>query len=180
MTYIEFFTKTSIENICSCLTEAPDRVIFIGDSSKAMKRCIRNFQKIFSKRGVNIEFLFKTVSKWNLSQMEQVLEEIIATYEDCVFGITGGDEIALFALGMVYERNRDKQIQIHRMGIRNNKIYDCDKDGNTIYEAVPQLSVEENIIIYGGDVAYGDIDEENTYRWNLTKQFCDFYDLLRN
>ena len=44
MTYVEFFTKTSIENICACLTDVPDRVILIGDNSKAMySKLAKNF-----------------------------------------------------------------------------------------------------------------------------------------
>ena len=43
--------------------------------------------------------------------------------------------------------------------------------GKTIFEHTPQLSVEENIRIYGGDVVYGSIDENNTYKWDLNLDF---------
>lgn len=171
MTYVEFYDKTSIENICSILTDIPERVVFVGEHKNKMEKSIRYYKKVFSKRGHEIEFLSKAVSKWDLEQVVQVLTEILNLYEDCVFGITGGDEIALLALGIIYERNREKKIQIHRVGIRNNRIYDCDKDGNTIYKKIPSLSIEENIRIYGGDIAYGTITEENTYLWNVTAEF---------
>ena len=45
MTYVEFFDRTSIENICACLTDAPERVIFLGDNAKLMKRYIENYKK---------------------------------------------------------------------------------------------------------------------------------------
>ena len=38
MTYVEFFDKIASENISACLTCAPDRVIYIGDNSKLMKK----------------------------------------------------------------------------------------------------------------------------------------------
>ena len=63
MTYIEFFDKTAAKNICACLTYVPDRVIYIGDNSALMKRHIANYKKVFSDRGHNIEFIFKTASK---------------------------------------------------------------------------------------------------------------------
>jgi len=172
MTYVELFDKTSIENICAILTNVPNRVVLVGNNKKKIERCIKHYKKVFSKRGYNIEFVSKAVSKWDIEQVVQVLTEILNTYEDCEFGVTGGDEIALVALGILYERNRDKNIQIHRIGINNNRIYDCDKDGNTIEKDIPSISVEENVRIYGGDVMYGDVTEEETYQWSLTPEFC--------
>ena len=171
MTYIEFFDKTAAENISACLTYTPERVIFIGDNLKVMKRHIARYEKVFSDRGENIEFLAKTVSKSNLDNAVEVISDIVDTYDDCVFDITGGEEILNLALGIVYAKNPDKNIQIHKINLRNNAVYDCDKDGSTIFEETPKLSVEENIRIYGGDILYGDINGDDTYKWELTPDF---------
>ena len=40
MTYIEFFDKNAVENISACLISTPDRVIFLGDNAKIMKKYI--------------------------------------------------------------------------------------------------------------------------------------------
>ncbi len=180
MTYIEFFDKTASENISTCLTHVPDRVIYIGDNSKLMRKHISNYKKVFEGRGQNIEFLFKTISKSNLDNAVEVLSEIVETYDDCVFDITGGEEILNLALGIVYSKYKDRVIQIHRFNLRNNTVYDCDKDGATIYRDVPKLSVEENIRIYGGDVLYGALNEENTYAWDLTDDFIKDVNLIWN
>ena len=171
MTYIEFFDKIASENICACLTYAPDRVVYIGDSAKIMKAHIANYEKIFSGRSQKIEFSYKTVDKSNLDRVVRLLTELVETYDDCVFDITGGEELLIFALGIVYAQHPDRNIQIHKLNLRNNTIYDCDKDGRTIYRETPTLSVEENIGIYGGKVVYGSLDEEKTYRWDLTEEF---------
>ena len=63
MTYIEFFDKNASKNVCACLTYAPDRVVYLGDNSKLMKRHIAAYQRVFAQRGKEIEFLYKTVSK---------------------------------------------------------------------------------------------------------------------
>lgn len=173
MTYIEFFDKTASENISACLTYIPDRVIYLGDNAKVMKKHITNYERVFSDRGYHIEFLFKTVSKSNLDNAVALLTELVETYEDCVIDITGGTEILLLALGIVYANHPDRNIQIHKFNLRNNAIYDCDKDGTTIYKETPTLSVEENVRIYGGDVVYGEIDDEKTYKWDLTPDFLD-------
>ncbi len=172
MTYIEFFDKTSAENICACLTYAPERVIYIGDNLKVMNRYKEHYARVFEERGERIEFLCKCVSKSNLEQAVKLLQSIVDTYNDCVFDITGGEEILLLALGIVYEKNPDKNIQIHRINLRNNAIYDCDKDGETIYCNTPTLSVEENVRIYGGDIVYGSVHEDKaTYLWDLNGEF---------
>lgn len=171
MTYIEFFDKTAAENISACLSCPPKRVIYIGDNSKLMKKHIANYEQVFSARGQKIEFLFKTVSNSNLDNAVALLTEIVETYRDCVFDITGGDEMLILALGIVYAKNPDKNMQIHKFNLRSNAVYDCDKDGKTIYKDAPALSVDENIRIYGGKVAYGTVDESKTYQWDLTPDF---------
>ena len=173
MTYIEFFDKTASENIAACLTYAPERVIYIGYGAKTMRKHIENYERVFRARGEQIDFLYKTVSKSNLDNAVSLLTEIVETYDDCVFDITGGEEILLLALGVVYAQHPNKNIQIHKINIRNNTVYDCDKDGTTIYQDTPTLSIEENIRIYGGDVVYGAIGEEKTYKWDLNADFVN-------
>lgn len=178
MTYVEFFDKPPSENICACLTGTPDRVIFLGDNRKQMLKNIENYSRIFEERGYNIEFLFKTVTKSNLDLAVSTISEIVETFEDCVFDITGGEEILLLALGIVCERYKDKNIQIHRINLRNGTVNDCDKDGNTIYKTPIALSVEENVRIFGGDVVCGEVDDEHTYKWDLTPDFLKDVELI--
>ncbi len=178
MTYVEFFDKPASENICACLTDIPDRVIYIGDDRKQMERHIANYEKIFSGRGYNIEFSYKSVSKSNLDFAIRVISEIVEANDDCVFDITGGEEILLLALGIVCERYKDKNIQLHRINLRHGTVHDCDKDGNTIYKTPLALSVEENVRLFGGEVVYGDVGGEDTYKWELTPDFLKDVELI--
>lgn len=180
MTYVEFFDKIASENISACLTYVPDRVVYIGDNSKLMKKHISNYSKVFAARGYSIEFIFKTVSKSNLDNAVELLSEIVETYDDCVFDITGGEEMLILALGIVCSKYPDRNIQIHKFNLRNNTVYDCDKDGVTVYQDTPTLSIEENIRIYGGEVVYGAVDEDKTYKWDLTPDFLDDINLIWN
>ncbi len=180
MTYVEFFDKTASENISSCLTFVPDRVVFIGDNSKMMKKHIANYEKVFAERGYNIEFLYRTVTKSNLDKIVQSVSHLVEKYDDCVFDITGGDEMLTFALGIVYSKYPDKNIQIHKFNLKNNTIVDCDKDGKTIYMETPTLSIDENIRIYGGEVSYGAINESKTYKWDMNPDFCNDIQLIWN
>ena len=180
MTYVEFFDKNASENICACLTYVPDRVIYIGNNPKLIKKHIANYKRVFSDRGNNIDFFYKNVSKSNLDNAVDIISQIVETYDDCVFDITGGEEILNLALGVVYAKYPHKNIQIHKFNLRNNTIYDCDKDGVTIYKDTPALSIEENVRIYGGDVAYGNTKVEKTYLWDLTDDFLNDINLIWN
>lgn len=173
MTYIEFFEKSATENVMTCLTHLPDRVILIGDNGTRIRSHMENYQKVFKARGYNVEIIPKTTSKSNLKRAVDMLTEIVTTYEDCVFDITGGEEILTVALGIVVEQNPQKNIQIHRFNLGNNNIQDCDMDGITVYRDQPKLSVEENIRIYGGDVIYGAVNENLTYQWDLNQEFLE-------
>ena len=181
MTYVEFFDKNSIENICACLCYAPNRVVLIGDNEALINRYIKYYEEIFSSRGNNIEFLCKTVSKNRLDCIVTLLTEIVDTYDDCVFDITGGCEMYNLALGIVCSKYSGRALNIHRINLSNNMVYDCDKDGNTISNEMSALSISENVKAYGGKVVYGDIeDEKATYLWALSDDFKKDIDLIWN
>lgn len=172
MTLIEFFEKDAIENICSSLTKAPDRVILIGDKLKLMQRHAENYKVILSSRGMDIEFICRAVNKNKMQTIIDALSMFVEQYDDCVFDLTGGEDLYLVAAGIVSERYKDKNIQMHRFNIRNNTIIDGDEDGKTILEnEAPTLSIEENIRIYGGDIVYDENREDTTFRWDMTPDF---------
>lgn len=179
MTYIEFFDNVATENISTCLTYHPQRVIYIGDNSGRMIAHVNNYKAVLEKRGITgIEFIFKTAQKSKFNNVVQTITEIVETYEDCVFDISGGDEIFILALGMVYGKYPDKNIQIHKFNLKSNKIYDCDNDNTDSCPASLELSVRENINIYGGDVVMGGVEEDKTYEWDLNDEFLKDFNAI--
>ena len=141
MTYIEFFDESALENISTCLTNKPDRVIYIGNDLTLMNKHIDNYKKVLSARNFDIEFISKTVPRSKLESAINVLSDIVEQYDDCVFDITGGDEMYTLALGIVYANHPNRGIQIHKMNLKNNSVYDCDRDGKTVFKETPVLSV---------------------------------------
>ena len=171
MTYIEFFDKTSVVNICACLTNVPERVVFIGGDLKPMQRQAERYQQIFANRGHNIEFICKSVNKNSLSCVVETLKDIVNTYDNIAVDLTGGEDLMLVAMGIIQERYKDKHIQLHRFNARNNTIFDCDADGCTIQKDSLSLTVEENIRAYGGDIVYVGEKENTTYLWDMNEEF---------
>lgn len=176
MTFIEFFDKTCVENICACLSQIPERVIFLGDKKKELESHAARYEKLFTERGQTVEFVCKSVNRNNLKSIVALLSDIVEKYSDCAFGLTGGDGLFLTAAGIVYERYKDKNIQLHRFNIHNNKIYDCDNDGNVLsVNENSNLTVRENVLIYGGDVVDGKsfdtaCESDIVDIWNICKR----------
>ncbi len=172
MTYIEFFDKEAVENICSSLIKAPERVILLGDKQKLMQKHAERYKAVLQARGADVEFVCLTVNKNDIQSIVNVLSETVEKYDDCVFDLTGGEELYLVATGIVFEKNKDRNIQMHRINVRNSTIIDGDRDGHTILsENGPELSVEENIRIHGGDIVYDDQRKGKTFRWDMSADF---------
>ena len=172
MTLVELFEKDAIENICSSITKSPDRVILLGDKIKWMQRYAERYKAILQARGVTVDFICLTVNKNRMQAIVDVLSSIAEEYDDCVFDLTGGEDLFLVAAGVVLEKYRDKNIQMHRLNIRNSTIIDVDEDGKTFLENdAPVLSIEETIRIYGGDIVYSGATGDKTYLWDMTCEF---------
>lgn len=88
--YIEFFEKDAIENVCSCLTKVPEKVIFIGSNQKLMMQHSARYEEVFARRGMNISFSWKNVNKNNLQNIIDVLSSVVEENDDCIFDLTGG------------------------------------------------------------------------------------------
>lgn len=172
MTYIEFFDTQAVENIGSCLISAPERVILIGYNKKVLQRHAQRYHDFFLKRGENIEFLFQSVNRNSLSDIVELLSDIVEEYEDCVFDLSGGEDLMLVAVGIVYHRYRDRGIQMHRLNLRSNMLYDCDCDGVVIpIKHLPVLSTEEIVSLWGGKVIYEDERAATTRCWDWGDEF---------
>ena len=186
MTYIEFYVNDAIENICACLAQIPDRVILIGDNNKRLERKKALYKKLFEARGHIIDYDCVSVNKYNLYDIIAKLAALIEKYDDCEFGLTGGEELYFVALGILFERYPQKKLQMHRFNIRNGTIYDCDNDGQVISVSngtTVALTVEENIEIYGGSISANSGISTPVHRWTwddeLSDDICTMWDICR-
>ena len=173
MTLIEFFEKDALENICTCLTVAPDRVYLIGGiNEKKMTAYAEKYKQVLDRRELYTEIICKAVSKNDLQDIVEKLSKIVEECDDCIFDLTGGEDLCLVAAGIVYEKYKDRGIQLHRFNVRNNTIVDADRDGDTVVGSfAPQLSIEENVRIYGGEIVYEEVKEGKTFDWRMDREF---------
>ena len=170
MTIVEFFDGVSIENMASCLAIKPDKIIFIGEN-KPMKKQQQAYLKFIESHGFKVDLEYETINKNSVEQIISVLTKIVEREENCAFDLTGGEDLVLVAMGVVFERYRNTgKIQLHRFNVRTGMIYDCDSDGELPDVEQPKLTVKENIMLYGGSmVSYN--GEKGTYDWNIDDDF---------
>ncbi len=81
-----------------------------------------------------MNFEHRSVNKNSMQEIITVLSGIVEMYEDCVFDLTGIEDVCHVATDIVYERYKDINIQMHHSNIRNNTFQDCDMDRKTILE----------------------------------------------
>ncbi len=178
MTYIEFFDKNSTENICACIARKPERVIFIGRDRKKMENAILRYNEILSKRGLKTELISKGISPNDLGRIVSMLEELTSKYENCVFDLTGGDELYLVASGIVFNKYPERKIELVRFNFHTGTVNDCDGNGEPEFKNMPTLSIEENVIAYGGRVIWGDDKFGMTHRWKITPELLSDIDIM--
>ena len=173
MIAVEFFDRAPIENAISFLTAVPDKIIYIGEQSN-MKKYESVYKEFLEKRHLKIGLNFRHIQKNNLNNIIEVLSDIVCTEQDCVFDLTGGEDLVLVAMGIVAQKHKDKNIQMQRFNINKGKIYDCDNDGNVRYMSTPRLTVEENIRLHGGGVLYATQQEpDKTFLWDFSEDFVN-------
>ena len=172
MTAVEFYDRTPIENVISSLTTVPDKIIFIGDG-KVMKKFESVYQTFLEARGLNIELAYRNIKKNDLNNIVEVLSDIVDTEEQCVFDLTGGEDLVLVAMGIVFQKYSDKNIQMQRFNIRNGVVTDCDNDGTILYSGIPEVTVEEHIRLHGGVVRYENENDDRTFHWDLSDDFIN-------
>ena len=170
MTVVEFFDGVSINNMVSCLAIKPEKIIFIGQK-KMMKKQEEAYRRFVNKYGINVTFEFRPININNLEKLIDLLIEIVETENECTFDLTGGEDTVLVAMGIVYERYRTtKKVQMHRFNINTGIASDFDNDGILPSVAMPQLSVEDNITLYGGSIVPYK-GNKGTFIWNIDESF---------
>ena len=178
MTIVEFYDKTAIENICGALLYRPARMILVGADRKKMERSIDRYCRVLRRAGINTELLYICTPRNNLQDIVEKLSAIVDCYkDDCVFDLTGGDDLYLVATGIVKERYGEG-VKCHRFNLLNNRIRDCDSDGEVLDARSFDISVEDSVAIYGGEIIIAADGARTTYPWDFNEDFLSDIDAM--
>lgn len=183
MIIAEFFSTTAIENMISALANRPEKVIFLGEYKK-MKRYDPVFRRFLDSVGNTVTQLeYRNIRIRDLTGIVETLEEVVRDYPGCHFDITGGEPMAVAAMGVICERHRGQGVELHQYNVRTGRVYDCDVNGRAVSEQLPNLTVEQSIILHGGSVVSSELRENGTYHWQMDDEFlediCTMWEICR-
>ena len=178
MTYVEFFSHTALDNVCSCLAQEPDKIIYIGRNKYRMKEFIQLCSPVFENE---IEFDYRVVDLVHLNSIVDTLADIVENEPECAFDLTGGPDLALVAMGIIAERYKDRPIQMHRFSIAGGNALDCDEDGVTLEPRKPaSLTVDQLLRLHGGALAKDWMTEVWTLDSRLNAAISVLWDQVKN
>ncbi len=198
MTLIEFYDKAPADNITAALALRPRRIVFLGQDRDKISAAMPQVRTILSQRGIKSALTMRIIQPGDLSGTLEALREVLSREDEFVFDITGGDDMALVALGLLFKLT-DKKVSVFQMDgtTRQGTLYRLPFSGGT-FEAVPYdgagadpvyLTVRENIQLHrgqvreemvGGNTAAGcafdtSVRENIRKMWDLCRTDCGYW-----
>ena len=170
MTYVHFFEDISIESVCACVAFPPKKLIVIGSNGNAIRRYARSVSAMLHRRGHLVDTEVRTVPINDLSAVYDLLCKVMESEGNCSVCLNGGDELALVATGMLYEKYGTRP-KLHRFNLTRGSILDLHKDGRQEVFEAPVISVEEMISLFGGKVVYCNEKPDGTRIWDMNPSF---------
>ena len=177
MTIVEFYDADPIENAVSILLDGAEKIIYIGYNRKQLNRVIEDYKEIALSKNIKVQFEYEVIDRNDLSGITTLLENIVKAEGNCVFDLSGGDDLYLVAAGIVYEKNKDK-VQLHRFNVRNGKLTDCDADGNVLQTRFRELSLNQIIKCSSGRIVYDTEEPKTTHIWDFTDELKSDVEVL--
>lgn len=164
-TLIELFDASQIENVIAGLRFSPQKIVFIGFKEVMTKRKTQALQDFFAMRGMDIQFEYETVGRYDFDGIVEKLNAIIDRNEDCCFDLTGGKELVLVAMGVVSPLRDIPMLQINVRTGDLIKVKNCDALAESPKSSV---QIRENVALNGCAIID---DEKEDFAWDFTKEF---------
>ena len=170
MTLIEFYDTTVAHTAMGPLALHPDKIVLVGEKY-GMKEQGERLRALLESRGNPVEMEYLVIHRSEVRTVLETLSGILDREKDCQIDLTGGEDLALFAAGQIFERYRDRGLQFHWFNVRTGQVKDCDLDGEKAVVPQPTLSVEEQIALCGGRVIFDDEKPDTSHRWPEDEEF---------
>ena len=153
MTVVEFFEKSPFENMVSTLLVKPKKLILLGDE-KEMSKAVSTYEAFLESKETGTKIEPVNIDKNDLKDIEDKLTKIIKTEQNCIFDITGGEDLVLLGCGIVFAKYHNQYpFKMQRVDIKSGKITDCFSNNKVNISGGLSLSVKELIKLHGGIVA---------------------------
>lgn len=183
MTIVEFFDSEMLENIVGTLMLHPRHVVLFGNNKQEMTTFQNRMLKILTKKKIATTIEVVEVDTKNYSAIAEVLNQLIHTYPDCVFDLTGGEPMILVAMGAV---SAQRGVPLHAIKPENSVVKTI-LHGNQEQRKTQHiaLTVYEAVMLYGGTISsgfpetkksfsllYNELNRDITALWYILRKNC--------
>jgi len=164
-TLVELFDGCQIENVIAGLRFQPEKIVFVGFKEIMTKKKTNALCKFFELRGLNIQFEFEIVGRYDFKSIVDKLNFVVDNNPDCHFDLTGGKELVLTAMGVV---SALRNVPMFQINVRTGDIIRVSNCEEIIETEKNVLKLSEAIALNGCSIIYTEGDD---FEWDLTNDF---------
>ena len=147
-TIIEIYDDEPIYNVHAAAQFRPCNVVYIGTRKLKSKRIKSNIISCLRSLSLDTKCFFYSTDMMSLDSVRSELETILENFGDCAIDITGGNEVALVAVGMLAKEREIPLFRYDRFTHSYKDIYNCPAaDG---VDSIPDFSVDAMLSMAGG------------------------------
>lgn len=188
MTIVEIVDAAPIHNIMGGIAFGAEKIIYVGSDSEKnfYKKYAPTLKNFYTKKSIqNVEFEYVHINRNDFEDTKNKLSKIAAENESCYFDISGGEDITLSALGVVFAENPN--IHLYQVNPLHSSVhvfeYKTDSNGNKRIERSSKTvdiknTFEENVFAHGGSVVFDTQKSGTTYTWDFTDDFLNDIDKM--
>ncbi len=163
-TLIELFDVCQLENIITGLHFCPETIIFLGYPESMTTKRMEDLNRFFASKLPEVRLRFQMLLSADFEKISAELRALVGELEDCVFDLTGGEELILAAMGTVAEECGIPMLQFDVEKGELLRVKNCEKIGAPKQAA---LSVKESILLNGGSI----VEPEDEQNWLFDAEF---------
>ncbi len=147
-TIIEIYDDEQIYNVLAVTEFKPKNVVYIGTRKLKNKRIKNNIISCLRALGLTTKCFFYSTDMHSLDSVIAELENILSIFGECAIDLTGGNEVALVAVGMLAKERGIPLFRYDRYSHVYRNIYECEPASDVVSN--PKFNINAVLALAGG------------------------------
>ena len=147
-TIIEIYDDEPIYNVLSIAEFKPKNVVYIGSRKLKSKRVKNSIISFIRELSLDTKCFFYSTDMLSIDAIHSELNNIFSLFPSCAIDLTGGNEVALVAIGMIAKEKNIPLFRYDRYAYCYRNIYNCPMADNVPSE--PHLNIRALLALAGG------------------------------
>ena len=149
-TLVEIFDAKQYENILSpIILDKISKVIYVGTKEVMTPQKIENLKNFYRLRRSNLPLEFLYVERDNATSVINRLTQLVKNNTDCIFDVTGGEDVILAVVGII---SQQFNIPIIRIDAKDASVVQIHANSAPLTTLKPKISLADAITLQGGKI----------------------------